>query len=79
MYSMFDIDDHNYCKSKLSLCCLFSRTNALIISVNVYIIGEDSELTAVYSCHFIKNDIKRRHQKMAFSLYEVLKLLIDLF
>ena len=59
----------------------FFRANALLISVYVYIIGEESQLTTdhVCSCHFIKNDIRRRHQKMAFSLNEVLKLIIDLF
>ena len=55
----------------------FSGANALLISVNVSIIGEDSQLTTdrVCSCHLIKNDIRCRHQKMAFSLNEVLKLI----
>ena len=59
----------------------FSRANVLLISVNVYIIGEDAQLTTdrVCSCHFIKNDIRCRHQKMAFSLNEVIKLIIDIF
>ena len=59
----------------------FSRANALLISVNVYIIGEDSQLTTdrVCSCHFIKNDIRCCHQKMAVSLNEVIELIIDIF
>ena len=60
----------------------FSRGNALLISVNVYIWSSARipQLTTdrVCSCHF-KNDIRCRHQKMAFSLNEVLKLIIDWF